>query len=64
MSKNNSEKSSCFLNNCILIDSIKLSLLRKEHLSLEFNVLRNSPKILHMTKRAFFFQLNFLHRDQ
>ena len=43
--------------------SAKLSLLRTEHLSLELNVLRNSRKILHSTKRDLF-QLNYLHSDQ
>ena len=60
--ENNSEKDFCFLKNCIWIGCIKLPLLRKQHLSSEVNVLTNTPKILHMTKRDI--QLNLFHRDQ
>ena len=53
----------CFWDNCIWRCCNRLSLLRTEYLSLAVNVLTNSPKILHITKRAFF-QLSCLHNDQ
>ena len=56
------EKVFCFLDNYISIGCIKLSLLRREYLSLVFNVSTNSPTILHMTRRGF--QFNFLNNDQ
>ena len=59
----NCEKNTCFLDNCICIGSIKLSLLRTEDFPSARNVLTNSLKILHITKREFF-QLIFLHSDQ
>ena len=59
----NSEKVFCFLDNYIWIGCTKLSILRREYLSSAANVLTNSPKILHITKRNFF-QLNCLHSDQ
>ena len=52
-----------FWDNCIWRFCIKLSLLRREYLSLTVNVLRNSAKILHLIKGDFF-QLNSLHIDQ
>ena len=61
--KDNSEKDFCFLYNCFRIGCIKLSLLRIEYSALTVNMLTNSPKIFHMTKRDFF-QLNCLHIDQ
>ena len=59
----NCEKIICFLDNCICIGSIKLSLLRTESFSSAVNVLTNSLKIFHITKREFS-QLIFLHSDQ
>ena len=41
----------------------KLSLLRREYLSLAVNVLRNSYKVLHIPKTDFF-KLNYLQNDQ
>ena len=58
-----SEKVFCLLDNCIWIGCVKFSLLRREYLPLSVNVLRNSPKILHITKRDVFW-LNFIHIDQ
>ena len=43
----------CFLDNCIWIGSVKLSLLRREYLPFAVNVLTNSPEILHITKRNY-----------
>ena len=40
-----------------------MSLLRREYLSAEVNVLTNSPKILHITKRDFIY-FNYLRSDQ
>ena len=48
-----------FLDNCIWIGWVKLSLLRREYLSSAVIVLTNSVKILHITKRDSF-RLNFL----
>ena len=53
----------CFFNNCIWNGSLKLSLLRREYLWWEVNVLRNGLKNLHISKRDFF-QLTCLHSDQ
>ena len=49
-------------NNCVWIGCVKLSLLRREYWSSAVNVLRNSLKIFHITKRDFF-QLSCLHSD-
>ena len=43
--------------------AVKLSVLRREYLSPAVNVLTNSVKILHSTKREFF-ELNYLQIDQ
>ena len=43
--------------------AVELSFLRREYLSPAANVLTNSVKILHSTKRAFF-ELNYLQIDQ
>ena len=51
------EKKFFFSDNIILIGIVKLSLLRTGYISSAFNVLRSSPKILHVNKRDFF-QLN------
>ena len=52
-----------FPDNCIWGCCYKLFLLRREYLLLAVNGIRNSPKILDITKRESF-QLNFLHRDK
>ena len=53
----------CFWDNCIWIGFFKFYLLSRELLWLAFNVLTNSSKILHITKKDFF-QLTYLHSDQ
>ena len=63
MQQKNVEKFFCFRDNCNWRCCNKLSLLRKEYLSSAVNVLPNSPKTLHITKRHFF-QLNCFHSDQ
>ena len=50
----NWEKNFCFIDNCIWIGIIKLSLLRTEYLSSADNVLTWNPKIWHVNKRNFF----------
>ena len=53
-----------FLSDIIASELIALSCqIRREYLSSVVNVLTNSRKILHITKRGFF-QLSFLHSDQ
>ena len=52
-----------FWDNCIWKCLYKLCLLRREYVFVAVSVLRNSPKILHITQRDFF-NLNCLHRDQ
>ena len=52
-----------FLDNCILIDIIKLSWLRTEYFPSQANVFTSSTKILHVNKRNFF-QLNWFGSDQ
>ena len=59
----NSEKVFCFWDNCIWIGILKLSLLKTGYFSSTANVLPNSTKILHVSKRDYF-QLNWLGRDQ
>ena len=49
----NSEKVSCFSDNCIWIGMFKLSLLRTGYFSSIANVLTSSPKIWHVNKREF-----------
>ena len=51
--KKNWEKVLFFLDTWIWIGCVKLSLLSKQCLSPAVNVLRNSLRILHMTKRHF-----------
>ena len=53
----------CFLDHCIWIGSLNLSLLRREKMWPAVNVLANSPNILHITKRDFF-QFNCAHIDE
>ena len=60
MHKKNQEKSFCLSDNCIWIGYAKLSPLRIEYLPSAVNVLKDSPKILDITKRDIF-QLNCLH---
>ena len=50
------------LDNWISIGCVKMPLLRREYLSSAINVLTNSPKMFHMTKRDFL-KLNFLDSD-
>ena len=52
-----------FLDNCVRISCVKLSLLRREYLSSAVNVLANSYKLLRLTKTDFF-RLNYLPNDQ
>ena len=59
----NSEKVFYFLNNCIWIGIVKLSLLRKGCFSLAANVLTSSSNIWHVNKRQFF-EVNFLGSDR
>ena len=59
----NSEKAFSFLDNCIWIGCVNLSLLGRENLWPAVNVFTNSPKILHITNRHFF-QFNCLHIDK
>ena len=56
------KKAFCFGDNSIWSGCVKLSLLRKEYLSSAVNVLTNSYKILHITKRDIF-QLIYLQND-
>ena len=63
MQKKKSEKAFCFLDNCVRIGCVKLSLLRREYLSSAVNVLTNSYKALRLTKTDFF-RLNYLPNDQ
>ena len=59
----NWEKVFCLRENCIWIVVVKFSLLRTGYFSSAANVLRSSPKILHVNKRDFL-QLTQLGRDQ
>ena len=61
--KKHCKKGFCFSDNSMWIGSVKLSLLRREHLSLEVNVFTNSIKIFDIPKRVFF-QVNCLLSDQ
>ena len=57
-------KKKFFLSDIIASELVALNCqIRREYLSSVVNVLTNSRKILHITKRGFF-QLNFLHSDQ
>ena len=60
--RKNWEKVFCFLDNCIWIGMVKLSLWRTRYFSSAANVLRSSPKIFHVNKRDFF-QLTWLGSD-
>ena len=59
----NWEKVFLFRDDCIWIGCGKLSLLTREYLWPAVTVLKNSPKILSITKRDFF-KFNFVHNDQ
>ena len=59
----NWEKVFPLIDNCIWFGCVKFSLLRREYLSPAVNVLKNSLKILCITKRNFF-EINCLHFDQ
>ena len=59
----NSENVFCWLNNCMRIGIVKLSLLRTGYFSSAANVLTSSPKISHVNQRDFF-QSNCLGSDQ
>ena len=48
------KKVSCFLDNCVWIESDKFSQFRRGSLSLTVNLLTNAPKISNITKRNFF----------
>ena len=56
-------KNFLFLDNLVWIGCVKLFLLRRERLQSAVNVLTNSPKTLHNTKRDFV-HLHFLHNNQ
>ena len=60
--KKRREKDFCFCDNCIWSGCIKLSLLRREYLSLADNVLTNSYNVLRITKRDIF-RLIYLQND-
>ena len=62
MAIKNSEKAFRFFDNCVRIDCVKLSLLRREYLSSAVNVLTTSYKALRLTKTDFF-RLNYLPND-
>ena len=57
MNIKNREKIFCFWDNCISPGIVKLTLLRTGYLSLAANMLANSPKIWHVSKR-YLFKLN------
>ena len=59
----NSENVFCWLNNCMRIGIVKLSLLRTGYFSSAANVLTSSPKISHVNQRDFF-QINWLGSDK
>ena len=52
----------CFWNKFVPIGYVKLSLLRREYWSSAVNVLTNTYKALHLTKKDFF-RLNYLQND-
>ena len=56
----NWEKVFCFRDKCIWFGCIKFTLLRREYLPLAINLLTNSLKIFHGTKRNSS-QLNYIH---
>ena len=59
MKKKTREKVFCFWDNCISTGIPKLTLLRTGYLSFAANILENSPKIWHISKR-YIFQLHSL----
>ena len=50
----NSENVFCWLNNCMRIGIVKLSLLRTGCFSSAANVLTSSPNVFHLNKSGFF----------
>ena len=56
------EKKNGFLDSCIWIGCMKFNLLWREYMSLEVNVLNNSPKISDLPKREVF-QPNLSQND-
>ena len=60
MEQKNLKKFSCFLDNCICTCCSKISQLQSEDLLSAVNVLKNSRKISHITKRDIF-KLHFTH---
>ena len=59
MQKKISQKCFCFLDNCIWILCVKLSLLKREYLSSVGNVFTDSPKILHILRATFSNSISF-----
>ena len=59
----NSENVFCWLNNCMRIGIVKLSLLRTGCFSSAANVLTSSPNVFHLNKSGFF-QRIWLGNDQ
>ena len=53
----------CFLDNCIWIGRLGLSLLSRKYLSSAVNMLTDILKTFHITKKIFF-KLNRFHNDQ
>ena len=49
----------CYLDNCIWIGIVKLSLFRTGYFSSGANVWRSTPKILHVNKRDFSGSIDF-----
>ena len=52
--KEDMEKIFSFLDICIWVGCVKLSLLRREYLTSVVSLLTNSPELLYITKRNFF----------
>ena len=63
MQKKNREKVFLFGDDCIWVGCFKLSILRRKYLWQVVDMLKNSPKILSISKRNFY-ELNCLHSDQ
>ena len=56
------KKAFCYGDNSVLIDCVKLSLLKREYLSSAVNLFTNSYKVLRITTRDIF-QLFSLQND-
>ena len=50
----------CYLDNCIWIGIVKLSLFRTGYFSSAANVLRSPPKILHVNKSNFYSSIDLV----